>query len=109
MSIMVTRKAMPKPTTHPMDARRPSTMELILSVTEAKVCPGMMIGGLPAIAAGVGRCCSSGPLWTAMRSLLDFTLGRLELGIRIADGGHVSRARARVQLAEQRVVARFLF
>src|SRR3954471_6376948 len=100
-NIMVIMKARPKPTTHPIEARRPRTMELILSVTEAKVCPGMMIGGLPAIAAGVGRCCSLGPLCSM--GILLLSARRFELGIRIADGRHVGRARARVQLAEQRV------
>src|SRR4051794_21267734 len=104
---MVMRNAMPKPTTHPMDARRPSTMELILSVTEAKVCPGMMLGGFPAIAAGVGRCCSLGPLCSM--GILFLFAGRFQFRIRIADDGEVCRPRTRVQLAEQRIVPRIFF
>src|SRR5438477_6370210 len=102
MSIMVIMKAMPKPTIQPMEARRPSTMELILSVTEANVCPGMMIGGFPAIAAGVGRASSVGPLCSMPASLL-FGFG-LQVRVRIADDGEVRRSRTRVQLAEQRII-----
>ena len=42
--IMVSMKAMPKPTNHPLDAGRVSTMALIFSVTVPKVWPGSMTG-----------------------------------------------------------------
>ena len=41
---MVTRKPAPKPTTHPSEVGRVSTMELILSVIEPNVYPGSMTG-----------------------------------------------------------------
>ena len=41
---MVSMKQMPKPTNHPFEAGRVSTMALIFSVTVPKVCPGSMTG-----------------------------------------------------------------
>src|ERR1051325_3876977 len=41
---MVNRNEMPKPINQPYGVRRPRVMALILSVTEAKVWPGPMIG-----------------------------------------------------------------
>ena len=52
---MVKRKDRPKPKTHPFDTGRVSTIELILSVTVARVYPGSMTGALPsAISTLVG-------------------------------------------------------
>ncbi len=44
--IMVSRKPTPKPMNQPVEVGRVSTMELILSVTDPKVCPGSMTGAL---------------------------------------------------------------
>src|SRR5689334_813588 len=43
---MVSANATPNPKNQPRDVGRVSTMELILSVTVAKVCPGSMTGAL---------------------------------------------------------------
>src|SRR5215469_1234080 len=41
---MVSMKQRPKPTNHPLEAGRVSTMAEIFSVTVPKVCPGSMTG-----------------------------------------------------------------
>ncbi len=41
---IVMRNEMPKPNSQPLDTGRVSTIELILSVTVAKVCPGSITG-----------------------------------------------------------------
>jgi hypothetical protein len=44
-SSMTSKKEIAKPMSHPFGVRRPNTMALILSVTEANVYPGLMTGG----------------------------------------------------------------
>ncbi len=44
---MVSRKAKPKPAYHPIEVLRVRTIELILSVTVPKVCPGAITIGRP--------------------------------------------------------------
>src|SRR5579872_7114310 len=68
-------------------------MELILSVTVAKVWPGAMMAG--------PRLCTVG-----CRSSL---MLRLNLRIRVAQRGQIGGARARVQFRQQRVIQGFGF
>src|SRR5207248_10320612 len=91
-SSITRQKARAKPTSQPSGVR-PRTMALILSVTEPKSWPGSMTGGRPRSMKSVG------PVST--RTAL---LG-LQRRVGVAERHQVSRAGARVQLAEQRVVA----
>ncbi len=52
--------AMPKPNHQPSDVLRVRTIALILSVTDAKVCPGAMTGGGTRPPAATGACASCG-------------------------------------------------
>src|SRR5215472_15499147 len=91
---MVSRNEMPKPTSQPVEVGRVSTIELILSVTVAKVCPGSMTGARPLrIATG-----SSLIFLTALRR-------RFEPRVRVANHGQVGGPRPDVQVGQQAVVA----
>jgi hypothetical protein len=69
--IMVTMKPAAKPTNHPLDAGRVSTIALILSVTVAKVWPGSMTGAFFSITIDWSMICHSkvGSAFTARLSL----------------------------------------
>src|SRR6266536_587873 len=92
-SSMTSRKATPKPNSQPSGVF-PRTMALILSVTEPRVWPGSITGGMsrsmkPGCAGRVSTC---------------MALLHLERRIRIAQRRQVGRPRAGVQLAQQRIV-----
>ncbi len=55
-------KAMPKPTNHPFEVGRVSTMALIFSVTVPKVWPGSMTGALSASTV-ILYCSSMNSIW----------------------------------------------
>src|SRR5437762_3352231 len=91
---------MPKPTHHRRGGRRASTMELILSVTDAKVYPGPMRPAPSGAAAGrssVGS--SSGGITLVLGELGDF-------GVRVLECRQVGGPRPCVQVPQQFVVQR---
>src|SRR5439155_10092187 len=93
-NIMSNAKEIRKPTHQPRGARRLRTMALILSVTDAKVCPRPASTGTR-LATGSGAGASA-----------DIS-GHLRVGV--LDLREVSRARPRVQFGEQRVFVWFRF
>src|SRR5262249_5370003 len=82
------------PSHHPSGARLVRTIELILSVTEPNVWPGAITGGTP-----VPTMASFGSSMGARLSAI------LQLGIHVSDRPQIRRPRARIELAEERVVA----
>src|SRR5262245_5020763 len=89
---MTSANAIVNPTYQPRGVGRVSTIELILSVTEANVCPGARTGN----ASVPGRSVVSDAIVRL----------RLDLGVRVAQPGHVGRARAGVQFGEHAEVPR---
>src|SRR3990172_234978 len=85
---------MAKPTSHPVVTRRVRTMVLILSVTEAKVCPGSSTG----VGGGLGA------YFDSRRS--SATRLSFEPRARVPELGQVSGARAGIQLGQQPVITR---
>src|SRR5438105_14852026 len=66
-------------------------MELILSVTVAKVWPGAMTGGRPG-PTEIISCCSS------------LISGGLDLRVRVAQRGQIRSARARIHFGQERII-----
>src|SRR5260221_8586644 len=96
MRSMTRAKETRKPMIHHLGVRRESTIELILSVTEAKSCPGPRIGAF-------AICCSSLSLGLSamFHSALNAALsGRrlLHLRVRVAQLGKIRCPWPRVQL-----------
>src|ERR1700693_4502802 len=86
---MLTRpNAMRKPIHHQRGVRRARTIELILSVTVAKVWPGAITGGVVPVCASAATSCT-------------------QVGIHVSQCREIGRAGPRIELAEQGVVARF--
>src|ERR1043166_4048463 len=101
--MFVRMKERARPTHQPRGVRFRRTSELILSVTEPKVCPGSMTAG------GVWmRGSSYGLSYVCIKTFRpSLPLARRERLVRVAHGGEVAGARPRVQVAEQ-VVAPLL-
>src|SRR5690242_14563705 len=91
---MSSPEAIKKGTNQNSGVRRVKTMELILSVTVAKVWPGAITVGLPDWSERVSRCSS-------------LMLRILDIRIRIAERSQVGGARARVQFCQQRIIQLF--
>src|SRR5258708_61494 len=100
MRSMTRAKETRKPMIHHLGVRRESTIELILSVTEAKSCPGPRIGAF-------AICCTSLSLGlsamfhSALNAALNAALsGRrlLHLRVRVAQLGKIRCPWPRVQL-----------
>src|SRR5688572_22966221 len=88
-----------KPKNHASDVFRFRTIELILSVTEANVSPGSITGDVECIGPSMyGLCGCSASATTNLR-----------IPVRVLQLRQVTRARFRVELAEQIVVALVVF
>src|SRR3984885_11191146 len=99
MRSMTRAKETRKPMIHHFGVRLDSTIALILSVTEAKSCPGPRIGAFANSAAaslslGLSAMCHS---TLDCRRLFD-------LRVRVAQLGEVRRSRPSVQFFEQFVI-----
>ncbi len=88
---------MMKPIHQRFDVGRVSTTALIFSVTEVKVCPGPMTGGL---VGSVLLGCASAAMSLRLR------LGGSQIRVRVADRRQVRRPRPGVQLGHHAVVER---
>ena len=104
ISTLTKNSEMPNPIHQPRVVPRVSTIALILSVTDANVCPGASTGE-PRRAEVVGHCVrfvsaeSSGHRLVHVRA-------RPRAGIRIAESRQVRRSRLRAEFADDAVVAR---
>src|SRR5438067_1129507 len=85
---------MPKPIHQRFDTGRVRAMALIFSVTELKVWPGPMTGGL-----------TFSPVLGSTSAAMSLRLG-FQGGVRVADRGDVGGPRPGVQLRHQAVVER---
>src|SRR5262249_39719091 len=102
-------KVMVKASTHHSGVPRRSGMAVILSVTEAKLCPGSMTGAFSTDTSLSTRFSS----WTSTGVIDPLRLFHLEhgamvvrnLGIRIDHRRQIGGARTRIQLRHQPVVA----
>src|SRR5437870_4571302 len=94
--IIVSRNITPNPINHPVEVGRVSTIELILSVTVAKVYPGSITGAT-----------SLPPATCSVRSsILDCLRSACQLGVGVANLSQVRGPGPCVQVREQAVVAR---
>src|ERR1041385_556277 len=98
--MFVRTNEMARPTHQAMGVRLRRTSELILSVTEPKVCPGSMTAGVVWM-----RVSSYGSSYLSIKVLRLPLLARRERLVRVAHGREIPRARPRVQVAEQVVAA----
>ena len=112
VSAIRSRNEMPKPTSHPSVVRRVSTMALILSVTDANVCPGSMTGGrggsagLPGLGKFVASVLRGFGHQPALSDWASVPTRAPVPGSGFCTIAQIGRARPRVQLGEQRVVQR---
>src|SRR5262245_14279672 len=90
--------AIRKPIHQPGGVLRARTIALILSVTEPNVCPGAISGGVP-----LPTMDASGSPMSMERSAIAST----DLRVHVTYRREVGRPGARVERAEQRVLARF--
>src|SRR5262249_48977962 len=95
---------MARPPSQPNLRRPVKTIELIFSVTDAKLWPGPITGGMSGSRLTTFGGSSSVPIGAIGSGLL-----RFDLRIRVAHRRQVRRARARVELGEQAVISRLAF
>src|SRR5438270_9209677 len=90
-----------RPTHQPRGVRLRRTSELILSVTESKVCPGSMTAGVTCIlVSSYGSYLSISVLTYAFSPLVagvSLPLARWQGVVRVANRRQIGRARARVE------------
>src|SRR5579885_1685605 len=94
------RKEIPNPNSQPLDTGRVSTIELILSVIVAKVCPG---------AITAGECSRATSMWLSSGMVLLLLRSALQLRVRIPDLGQVCGTRPSVQVLQQAIIAVLCF
>src|SRR5437763_1237130 len=106
--MFVSTKEMARPIHQPKGVRLRRTSELILSVTEPKVCPGSMTAGVTCMrVSSYGSSNLSMKLY-AFSSRLPLRLlltARCKRVVRIANRGEVGRPGPRVEVGEESVVA----